>query len=86
MIEPSQPSTSASELSPAPRRYGAVAGFVAGAVAVSVGMFTAGVIDVVSPIDSVGSEFIDRVRRRSRSWRSNGSGPATNWRFVSASS
>ena len=44
-----------------PCRYGAVAGLVAGAVAVSVGMFTAGVIDVVSPIDAVGSEFIDRV-------------------------
>ena len=61
MIEPSHPPTSASELSPVPRRFGAVAGLVAGAVAVSVGMFLAGVIDVVSPIDAVGSEFIDRV-------------------------
>ncbi len=44
-----------------PRRNGAVAGLVAGALAVTVGMLTAGVIDVVSPIDAVGSEFIDRV-------------------------
>lgn len=41
--------------------YGCVAGLVAGAVAVTVGMLVAGVIDVVSPIDAVGSEFIDRV-------------------------
>ncbi len=61
MIEPSQPLAPAGESSPAPRRYGAVAGLVAGAVAVSVGMLSAGVIDVVSPINAVGSEFIDRV-------------------------
>jgi DMSO/TMAO reductase YedYZ molybdopterin-dependent catalytic subunit len=44
-----------------PRPYGAIAGVVGGAVAVTVGMFTAGLIHVVSPIDAVGSEFIDRV-------------------------
>ena len=44
-----------------PRRYGGIAGVVAGAVAVTTGMFVAGVMDVVSPIDAVGSEFIDRV-------------------------
>ena len=44
-----------------PRRYGALAGLVAGAVAVTIGMLVAGIIDVVSPIDAVGSEFIDRV-------------------------
>ena len=44
-----------------PRRYGALAGLVAGAVAVTTGMLVAGIIDVVSPIDAVGSEFIDRV-------------------------
>ena len=38
-----------------------MAGLVAGAVAVTIGMLAAGVIDVVSPIDAVGSEFIDRV-------------------------
>lgn len=44
-----------------PRRYGAVAGLVSGALAVTIGMLIARVIDVVSPIDAVGSEFIDRV-------------------------
>jgi DMSO/TMAO reductase YedYZ molybdopterin-dependent catalytic subunit len=44
-----------------PRRFAAIAGLVAGALAVTIGMFVAGVIDVVSPIDAVGSEFIDRV-------------------------
>ncbi|MGZ4671639.1 MAG: hypothetical protein ACXV8K_03155, partial [Ilumatobacteraceae bacterium] len=44
-----------------PRRYGAVAGLVSGAVAVTIGMLVARVIDVVSPIDAVGSEFVDRV-------------------------
>ncbi len=46
---------------PIPRPYGALAGVVAGAVAVTMGMLVAGIIDVVSPIDAVGSEFIDRV-------------------------
>ncbi len=45
----------------APRLYGTAAGLVAGAVAVTAGMLVAGIIDVVSPIDAVGSEFIDRV-------------------------
>ncbi len=44
-----------------PRGYGAIVGVVAGAVAVTTGMFVAGVMDVISPIDAVGSEFIDRV-------------------------
>ena len=44
-----------------PPLYGALAGLVSGAVAVTVGMLIAGIIDVVSPIDAVGSEFIDRV-------------------------
>ena len=57
---PAPPSSATGSLSP-PRRHGAVAGLVAGAVAVTVGMLAAGVIDVVSPIDAVGSEFIDRV-------------------------
>ncbi|MEO8266337.1 MAG: molybdopterin-dependent oxidoreductase [Ilumatobacteraceae bacterium] len=44
-----------------PHLYGTVAGLVAGAVAVTTGMLIAGIVDVVSPIDAVGSEFIDRV-------------------------
>ena len=49
------------EVAAVPRRFGALAGLVAGALAVTVGMFVAGVLDVVSPIDAVGGEFIDRV-------------------------
>jgi DMSO/TMAO reductase YedYZ molybdopterin-dependent catalytic subunit len=52
---------SVQESAETPRRYGALAGLVAGGMAVAVGMLVAGVIDVVSPIDAVGSEFIDRV-------------------------
>ena len=44
-----------------PPRWGAIAGLVAGGLAVSVGMVVAGIIEVVSPIDAVGSAFIDRV-------------------------
>jgi DMSO/TMAO reductase YedYZ molybdopterin-dependent catalytic subunit len=58
-VDPNQPAGSGA--APTPRQYGAIAGLVAGAVAVTVGMFAAGVLDVVSPIDAVGSEFIDRV-------------------------
>ncbi len=44
-----------------PRWAAAAAGLAAGAVAVTVGMLVAAIIDVVSPIDAVGSEVIDRV-------------------------
>ena len=44
-----------------PRPFATLAGLVAGAVAVTIGMLVAGIIDVISPIDAVGSEFIDRV-------------------------
>jgi DMSO/TMAO reductase YedYZ molybdopterin-dependent catalytic subunit len=60
MIEPTA-SEPTSEPAPTPRPYGTLAGLVAGAVAVTAGMLVAGIIDVVSPIDAVGSEFIDRV-------------------------
>ena len=40
---------------------GAVAGLVSGALAVGVGMFLAAATGVVSPIDAVGSEVIDRA-------------------------
>jgi DMSO/TMAO reductase YedYZ molybdopterin-dependent catalytic subunit len=52
---------SAHSVATVPRPFGALAGLVAGAVAVTVGMFVARVLDVVSPIDAVGGEFIDRV-------------------------
>ena len=46
---------------PAPRWMGLVAGLVAGAVAVTGGMLVAAVVDVASPLDDVGSSFIDRT-------------------------
>ncbi|HEY0521013.1 MAG TPA: molybdopterin-dependent oxidoreductase [Ilumatobacteraceae bacterium] len=65
MIESPMPQAAAetvrSKVGGTPRRYGTIAGLVAGGVAVTTGMLVAGIIDVVSPIDAVGSEFIDRV-------------------------
>jgi DMSO/TMAO reductase YedYZ molybdopterin-dependent catalytic subunit len=54
------------KVAPAPaltpnRRFGALAGLVAGAIAVTLGMLVAGITEVVSPIDAVGSTFIDHV-------------------------
>ena len=48
---------------PAPRWAGPVAGLVAAATAVCVGWLVAAVIDVVAPLDAVGSEFIDHTPR-----------------------
>ena len=44
-----------------PRRFGALAGLAAGGLAVALGMLFAAITDVVSPIDAVGSEVIDRA-------------------------
>jgi DMSO/TMAO reductase YedYZ molybdopterin-dependent catalytic subunit len=55
------PKSSTTQPASTPNLYGTVAGLVAGAVAVTTGMLVAGIIDVVSPIDAVGSEFIDRI-------------------------
>lgn len=44
-----------------PARYAALGGLVAGATAVGLGMLAAALGDTASPIDNVGSEFIDRV-------------------------
>lgn len=46
---------------PIPRREGALAGLASGALAVTAGMFLAGVGETASPIDAVGSVFIDHV-------------------------
>ena len=46
---------------PIPRNFAALAGLLAGALAVTVGMFVAALTEVVSPIDAVGSEVIDRA-------------------------
>ena len=48
---------------PAPRWAGPVAGLVAAATAVCVGWLVAAMIDVVAPLDAVGSEFIDHTPR-----------------------
>jgi DMSO/TMAO reductase YedYZ molybdopterin-dependent catalytic subunit len=50
------------------RRQGAVAGLVAGGLAVAIGMLLAVLADVVSPIDAVGSAFIDRTPRWLKEW------------------
>lgn len=46
---------------PIPRTSAAVAGIAAGGLAVMVGTLVAAITEVVSPIDAVGSEVIDRV-------------------------
>ena len=46
---------------PAPRWAGPLAGFIAAFVAIGVGWLVAAAIDVVSPLDAVGSEFIDNT-------------------------
>ena len=46
---------------PIPRSSAAVAGIAAGGLAVMVGTLVAAITEVVSPIDAVGSEVIDRV-------------------------
>ena len=48
---------------PAPRWAGPVAGLVAAATAVCVGWLVAATLDVVAPLDAVGSEFIDHTPR-----------------------
>ena len=58
-IDPNAPR--AMQSTPWPRWAAPAAGLAAGAVAVTVGMLVAAIIDVVSPIDAVGSEVIDRV-------------------------
>ena len=55
------PSTEGTTQPTIPRRFGALAGLAAGALAVALGMFFAAITDVVSPIDAVGSEVIDRA-------------------------
>ena len=52
----------------APRWVGVVAGIASGVLAVAVGMLLAALTDVVSPIDAVGSEVIDRSPRWLKEW------------------
>lgn len=50
-----------SQSSPAPKWVGPFCGLLAGIFAVSIGLLAAAILDVNSPLDSVGSEFIDRT-------------------------
>src|SRR5687768_5938159 len=53
---------------PAPRWAGPLAGLVAGGAAVFAGMLFAAIGDVTSPIDAVGSEFIDHTPNWLKNW------------------
>ncbi|MGD9999037.1 MAG: molybdopterin-dependent oxidoreductase [Ilumatobacteraceae bacterium] len=55
------PDAPRSQPPPAPRWTGPVAGFIAAAVAVGVGQLVAALVDVDSPLEAVGSEFIDHT-------------------------
>ncbi|MEO5975477.1 MAG: molybdopterin-dependent oxidoreductase [Ilumatobacteraceae bacterium] len=57
-IDPNAPRT---QSAPAPLWVGPVSGLLAGGVSICVGLLFAAIIDVKSPLDSVGSEFIDRT-------------------------
>ncbi|MEX0847325.1 MAG: molybdopterin-dependent oxidoreductase [Ilumatobacteraceae bacterium] len=57
-IDPSAPSGDARS---APGWAGPLSGFVAGAAAIATGLLVAAVIDVATPLDAVGSEFIDNT-------------------------
>jgi len=55
------PSAPRAQPSPAPIWVGSFCGLLAAAVAVCVGLLVAAILDVNSPLDAVGSEFIDRT-------------------------
>lgn len=57
-IDPNAPRL---QLTPAPLWVGAFCGLLAGGVSVCLGLLVAAIVDVNSPLDSVGSEFIDRT-------------------------
>ena len=61
MIPEIDPDAPRAQLDPAPRWAGPLSGLIAAAVAVCVGMLVAAVIDVDSPLNAVGSEFIDHT-------------------------
>ena len=62
-IDPNAPQSSAGlQVNPS-RKISALVGLVAGALAVTTGMVVAALGNVASPIDAVGSSFIDRTPR-----------------------
>ena len=60
-VDPLAPRQNTSLLSSPPRRLGAIVGLLSGGLAVTVGMLVAALGGVASPIDAVGSSFIDRT-------------------------
>ncbi len=57
-VDPSAPRT---QSAPAPVWVGPFCGLLSGGVAICVGLLVAAIIDVKSPLHSIGSEFIDRT-------------------------
>ncbi len=55
------PKAARSQPSPAPKWVGPFCGLLAAAVAVCVGLLVAVILDVTTPLDAVGSEFIDHT-------------------------
>ncbi|MCX6532600.1 MAG: hypothetical protein NTW34_00190, partial [Actinobacteria bacterium] len=62
-VDPLAPQQHTSLLSSPSRRLGAIVGLLSGALAVTIGMLVAALGEVASPIDAVGSSFIDRTPR-----------------------
>ena len=60
-VDPLAPRQHTSLLSSPSRRLGAAVGLVSGGIAVTIGMLVAAFGEVASPIDAVGSSFIDRT-------------------------
>jgi DMSO/TMAO reductase YedYZ molybdopterin-dependent catalytic subunit len=60
-VDPDAPVAPVAERPLPPRAWGAVAGLAAGGAAIAVGMLVAALTGSVSPIDAVGSSFIDRT-------------------------
>ncbi|MEY4251418.1 MAG: hypothetical protein RL691_299 [Actinomycetota bacterium] len=60
-VDPLAPRQHTSLLSSPSRRLGAIVGLVSGGIAVTIGMLVAAFGEVASPIDAVGSSFIDRT-------------------------
>jgi len=57
-VDPTAPHT---QVAPAPRWVAPIAGLLAAVAALSMGMLSAAIIDVASPLVAVGGEFIDRT-------------------------
>jgi hypothetical protein len=79
------PGAPRSQRSAMPGWAGPLIGLVAAAVAVGTGLFVAALLDVDSPIDAVGSEFIDHTPKWLKTLPSTCSAPTTRQRCGVAS-